>query len=162
VHVTWRVREEIWSLRTRRAFRQIARAFAAAYARGRGFRLIHFSVQGNHLHLVCEADDQLRLSRGLQSLAIRIARGINRVMQRRGSVFADRFHEHILRTVREVAHAVRYVLGNFAIHALRSGDRLPERYVDPFSSAAPPDTGPPLVHQPTTWLLSIGWKRTAA
>ena len=157
VHVTWRMLPHVWNLRTRRVFGEIARAFVAAQLRP-GFRLVHFSVQGNHVHLVCEAVDQVSLSRALQSLAIRIARALNRLMRRRGTVFADRFHEHVLRTVREVAHAVAYVVGNFAVHALRRGLRIPARFVDPFSSAA---AGPPVVREPATWLLRIGWRRAA-
>jgi REP element-mobilizing transposase RayT len=152
VHVTWRMLPHVCNLRTRRAFREVAKAFAAAQLR-RGFRIVHFSVQSNHLHLVCEADDQLTLSRALQSLAIRIARALNRIMNRRGSVIADRFHEHVLRTIREVVRAVAYVVGNFATHVLRRGGRLPSGFVDPFSSAAAHDGDPPVVRAPGTWLL---------
>ena len=53
-----------------------------------GFRLIEFSVQSNHLHLLCEARDRRALARGLQGLLIRIARGLNRLLGRRGRVFA--------------------------------------------------------------------------
>jgi hypothetical protein len=74
-----------------------------------------------------------------------------------------RYHELILRSVREVANAVAYVLGNFAIHALRrASQRVPPSFIDPFSSAAPRDTGPPLVREPETWLLIVGFKRAAA
>ena len=50
-----------------------------------------------------------------------MARALNRVMSRRGAVFASRFHAHVLRTPREVRHALAYVLGNHAVHAERAG-----------------------------------------
>src|SRR5712671_2940361 len=74
VHVTLRVRAEVWNLRSRRCFRALARAFA----RGKnnfGMRIVHFSVQGNHLHLIVEVTDAGSLSRGMQGLEIRMAKG---------------------------------------------------------------------------------------
>ncbi|TMB03086.1 MAG: hypothetical protein E6J64_15265, partial [Deltaproteobacteria bacterium] len=55
-----------------------------------GFRLVHFSVQSNHLHLSVQARDALALARGVQALSIRVAKAVNRVLERHGKVFADR------------------------------------------------------------------------
>jgi REP element-mobilizing transposase RayT len=148
----------VWNLRSRRSFRVLSDAFAKACDR-RGFRLVHLSVQGNHLHLVVEAPDKVRLARGLQGLAVRIARRLNRLMGRTGKVFADRYHGHVLRTPAEVARAVAYVLGNFFVHALRRGERADTTVTDEYSSAAVAETGPPLVAPPRTWLLCVGWRR---
>lgn len=165
VHVTLRVAPEVWSLRSRRCFREIARAFRAVHGR-RDFRLVEFSVQGNHLHLIVEARDKDALSRGLQRIEIRIAKRLNTVMGRRsGTVFPDRYHAHILRTPTEVALALSYVRGNFAVHAARRRELIPRALVDRFSSAALVDgawteeQGPPLVRAPRTWLLVEGWRR---
>jgi len=160
VHVTWRMLPHVWNLRSRRSFRELSAAFAEACNRA-GFRLIHFSVQGNHLHLIVEAADAVRLSRGLQGLAVRIARRLNRLMGRAGKVFADRFHQHVLGSPAEVARAVAYVLGNFVVHALRRGERVEPAAPDEFSSAHRTDTGPPLVAPAQTWLLRVGWRRRA-
>jgi REP element-mobilizing transposase RayT len=148
----------VWNLRSRRSFRVLSDAFAKACDR-RGFRLVHFSVQGNHLHLVVEAPDKVRLARGLQGLAVRIARRLNRLMGRTGKVFADRYHSHVLRTPAEVARAVAYVLGNFFVHAARRGERVDMTVTDEYSSATVAETGPPLVAAPRTWLLCVGWRR---
>ncbi len=161
VHVTWRMLPHVWNLRSRRAFRRIAAAFAAGCDRD-GFRLIHFSVQGNHIHLLCEAADERQLARGLQGLAVRIARGLNAMMGRRGKVFADRFHAHVLTSPTQVVRAVAYVLGNYVVHALRRGEAVSAAAPDEYSSATPSSTGPPLVAAPQTWLLRIGWRRAGA
>jgi len=150
VHVTWRVRPEIWNLRGPKCFAAIARSFARGCDR-RGFRLAHFSVQSNHMHLIAEAPNEVLLARGLQGLAVRIARGVNRAMSRTGKVFADRYHEHVLRTAAEVANAVAYVVGNFARHALRSGRQIATDAIDQCSSAARDNVS--LVKTPLTWLL---------
>ena len=126
-----------------------------------GFRLVHYSVQGNHLHFIVEANDRRALSQGMQALTVRMARALNRMMRRRGKVFADRFHAHVLRSRREAAHALRYVFGNFARHARSWGQEIRASYCDPFSSvawfAAEVPEGAP-VTAPRTWLLRVGWK----
>ena len=43
---------------------------------------------------------------------IRIARVLNKLWRRRGRVFADRYHDRILKTPREVKNALVYVLAN--------------------------------------------------
>ncbi len=133
VAVTLRVREDVWSLRTKRSYKVIRRAFVAGCKRD-GFRVTQFFIQKNHLHRVAEARDETHLSRGMQSLSIRIARALNREMNRRGRVFADRYHARVLRTPREVRNAVAYVANNFRHHTARVG--LPLDYIDPCSSWA--------------------------
>src|SRR6267378_2228486 len=94
VHATWRVLPHVWNLRSRRCFSRIAKSFS--HGRDRfGFRIVHLSVQGNHLHLVVEADDERALARGMQGLGVRIAKTLNRLMARKGAVFADHYHARI-------------------------------------------------------------------
>src|SRR5215471_1006304 len=115
VHVTWRMREGVWNLRSRRCFGALARAFWGGADRF-GFRLVHYSVQGNHVHLLVEARDEKALSRGMNGLGVRVARGLNRVMRRRGKVLDDRYHGRILRTPTEVGRARAYLLQNARKH----------------------------------------------
>ena len=102
VLVTMRVRRDVPNLRTQRPMAGVRLAFAGGRRRF-GFRLVHFSVQGNHLHLIVEAADKRALSRGMQGLAIRLARRVNGALGRSGSMFADRYHARALGlTSREV------------------------------------------------------------
>ncbi|HEY6005600.1 MAG TPA: hypothetical protein VIV57_22150 [Anaeromyxobacter sp.] len=134
VHVTMRMVEHVWNLRSQRSFRIIDAALHGVRAR-RDFRVVHFSVLGNHVHLIVEADGTRALANGMRALSIRLALRLNAMMGRSGPVFAGRYHSHVLKTPAEVRNAVRYVLGNFASHEARRGKRLSERYVDRFSSA---------------------------
>jgi len=138
VHVTWRMRRGVWNLRTRRCFTALARAFWGGANRF-GFRLVHYSVQGNHVHLLAEAKDERALSKGMNGLGTRVARRLNRVMQRRGKVLDDRYHEHILRTPSEVKRARNYLLQNAQKH-------FGLRFADPYASAKP-------VAAPETFLM---------
>jgi REP element-mobilizing transposase RayT len=148
-------------LRSRRCFSRIAKSFS----RGRdrfGFRIVHFSVQGNHLHLVVEADDERALARGMQGLGVRIAKALNRLMARKGAVFADHYHARILRSPTQVANALAYVLMNYLHHFPEESARYAKDARDRFSSAWREQGTDPPVAPPRTWLLSIGWRIRAA
>jgi REP element-mobilizing transposase RayT len=160
VHVTLRLREGVPSLRRSIVRKQLLRAIADGRERY-GFRLNQFSLQSNHLHLIVEADDRRALSRGMKGVAVRIARTLNRLWKRKGSVFSDRFHARALRTPREVRSVLVYVLQNARRHGLRLLG------VDPYSSGPWFDgwkqgivlAGPGPGARATTWLLREGWRR---
>ena len=126
---------------------------------------------GNHLHLIVEAEDEVRLSRGMQGLAIRMARGLNRVLKRTGPVFSDRYHRRDLKTPREVRNGLAYVLQNYRKHANEQGVRCPRGWVDGRSSApwfdgwsgqrraAPQGRDNAPVVPATVWLLTVGWRK---
>src|SRR5688572_16237680 len=59
------------SLRAERVFAAIVREIA--YAVRAGVRVVHYSVQHDHLHLLVEATDKQTLARGMQRLFSRIA-----------------------------------------------------------------------------------------
>ncbi len=161
---------------------------AISSASGPGFRVIHFSVQPNHVHMLVEARDTRSLGLGIRGLIIRTAKAINGCLGRKGPVWIGRYHQHVLRTPREVRNGLSYVLQNWKKHVEAA------RGVDPCSSgpwfdgwrnlacAAPADTPasvPAVGHSPTshpsagvpcqsisspvaaprTWLASVGWRR---
>jgi REP element-mobilizing transposase RayT len=167
VHVTLRLLPGLESLRTKNKVLAIRAAMRAAKV-GAGFRLVHFTIQGNHLHLLVEAKDSASLSRGVAALEIRIARTFNRLCERSGRVFADRFHARALKTPKEVRACLAYVLLNSNRHAAKANDRL-----DPCASGLhfdgwktvpvdPPKLGDedadPPVTPAGTWLLAVGWR----
>ncbi len=162
LHLTVRLRERLPNLRRKEARNAIAQAFARARERF-GLRLTQFSIQSNHLHLIAEAGDREAISRGMQGLLVRIARALNALWNRRGSVFADRFHARALRTPREVRAALVYVLNNARHHGIRLLG------IDPYSSSPWFDGWnsrfgraigfPSILSVAKTWLLSEGWLR---
>lgn len=135
----------------------------------RRFRLVHYSIQGDHVHMVVEAASAMDLACGLKSVVARFARAVNRVYRRAGQVLADRCHVHVLRTPREVRNAIAYVLLNARRHVEKAGRLLPRlASIDPASSgrwfsgwckATPSPHDPPAVAAPRTWLLSVGWRK---
>jgi REP element-mobilizing transposase RayT len=130
-----------------------------------GLRIVEYSLQRDHIHLIVEASDQDRLSRGMRGLASGFARRLNGLRGARGRVFHDRYHRRDLKTPREVRNALVYVLQNGAKHGVAAA-------MDRFSSApffrgwsvgagkAPAEaSGPAPVAEAQFWLLNVGWKR---
>src|SRR5262245_9642648 len=129
-HVVLRIRRGLPWLRTPKTYRVLERAFRNG-KRKDGFRLIEFSVQQNHLHLVVEADGRKKLTRGMQGLMIRIAKALNRLWRGRvGSVFADRYFALAVVGWKQALRTVRYVLHNGRKHGAWRDNHSP----DPFSS----------------------------
>lgn len=155
LHVTLRMAPHVYNLRSRRSFRVIAAALRIGGDRF-DVRVIQFSVQGNHIHLVVEAPNRGALARAIQGLSIRIAKGLNRMMGRKGRVLDDRYHARVLRTPTEVRRAIHYVLENARKHAAQRGETYAPGYVDPYSSAGARDLALPPAQ---TWLLREGWRR---
>jgi len=180
LHVTLRLAAGVPSLRSQALFVGVRGALARGQERF-GFRLVHFSVQSNHLHLIAEAADRRALSRGVQGLSVRVARAVNGRLERKGRLFADRYHARALKTPRAVGYALRYVLLNARRH-----HRAPAcGFIDSRSSAAwfpgfcrpgelvfgvtearaewraASDLEAP-VAKPKTWLLRVGYRRRGA
>ena len=164
--MTLKRRPELPGLRSRRSARVLSEAIRKGSER-LGLRVVHYSIQSNHVHLVCEARDAQALSRGVQGLEVRTAWRLNRTHGRTGRVWADRYHARILRSPREVRNCLVYVLGNWRHHG---GERYPKQALDPCSSA-PWFNGfrekllplPANAERPTaaarTWLLGVGWRK---
>lgn len=177
VHMTMRSVRALPSLRAQLVFDRIA--LALRQASKDGFRVNHFSVQADHIHLIVEADDGGALRRGAQGLAIRAAKAINRVLARKGRLWAGRHERHDLRTRREVRNCLVYVLFNFRKHARGAiAETWARGSLDPRSSALWLDgwsarAGPHLATlaeqlasttlvpcvPPRVWLLTTGWRQ---
>jgi putative transposase len=168
----------LWSLRGSRVYRAVHRALSGGNLQDE-FRLVQYSVQNNHFHLIPEAKNTVALSRGIQGLAIRLARAVNRVMRRSGRVFADRYRSRLLTDPLDARNTLRYVLNNARRH-VRGAARNRTRWTDPCSSApwfrgwsisaGTPDFAPDQRHlrllalgsaavPPRTTLMQWGWRR---
>ena len=84
LHVTMKIRRGLPSLRQRALASLVLSAFRAAKHR-LGARLVQYSIQSNHLHLIVEAEGKRALSRAMQGLAVRLARRLNTRIGRHGA-----------------------------------------------------------------------------
>src|SRR5262245_6665881 len=85
VLVTWRIEPEIESLRQRHLVDIIVDGIRATHAEG--FRITDYSVQTNHLHMMQEAGGKDELGDGMNMLANRVVRRLNRALDRSGKLF---------------------------------------------------------------------------
>jgi REP element-mobilizing transposase RayT len=150
-----------------RAFR---RSLRQACERG-NFRVVHYSAQRDHVHLLLEAAGKGALGDGMKSISARLAHTVHRVFRRRGPVLEGRYHLRILRTPREVRNALAYVLLNARKHWKQRRRAAPPIRLDEASSGrwfdgwrnggwrSPPESRLREVAAPHTWLLRAGWRR---
>jgi len=169
-HVTVKVLTMRRSLRSPRA-REALEAIFTEEKRRKGFRLLHYSIRRNHIHLVCESNFTAALSRGMQRLCSRIARRINKLWGRSGRFFADRYHGRVIISPRDMRNVLRYVLLNLHKDALIEGGRFMDGGFDPCSSARwfdgwhpaaarpPPKGVEPTVTEPLSWLAARAWRK---
>jgi REP element-mobilizing transposase RayT len=166
LHLTMRV-SGMPSLRTQRCMTAVRRALRGGREHD-GFRLVHYAVQPDHLHLVVEAKGKRALSNGARALAIRMARWVNVAIGRKGRVFSDRYHATPLSSPRQVRRALAYVLLQQRRHAAKRRVGMTSA-PDACSSASVfdgwtfgvPRAGPwdETTVAAKTWLLTTGWRR---
>jgi hypothetical protein len=165
VRVALKVKPELGSLRKKRVHGVIRGALSEGCDIA-GFRICHYSVQPAGLLLIVEADDRAALSRGMQGVNVRIAKGLNRLWERNGSVFSDRYDTEILKSSEVVRDTLCSVLNSGRLH-----DQIPRDEADPFSSAAyfdgwkseprrlEPAPGAAPVARPRSALLKSAWRK---
>jgi REP element-mobilizing transposase RayT len=164
LHITVRLADGLPSLRRGDALKLVLAALSASSDR-HGMRIIHYSVQGNHLHLIVEADDRACVARGMNALLSPLARALNKLWVRSGKVFPDRYHDEVISTPTQARNALRYVLQNGKKHGA-----VPRSSIDLCSSAPvfegwkqrPSIPATPVVAAvapASTWLLTSGWRR---
>ena len=159
VLLTLRAARGVPSLRSRGLFTAVRDAITQTG--DAAFRVLHFSVQQDHVHAILEGDSHDALVAGIRGLVIRIALAVKRVARVR-KVWGDRYHARALATPREVRHAIAYVLLNFRKHL-----RAPAG-IDPCSSGPwfsgwarcpHPAAAPAPTSAARTWLAATGWRR---
>jgi putative transposase len=181
VHIVLRAKPKLRVLRAQSVFRAIHRRFVEL--RRDGFRVVHFSVQKDHIHFIAEGDDAKLLARGVQWLAQHLAWDVNAAMGRAGSVWRDRYHRRDLKSPRQMRNALVYVLMNVRKHSEGAEYLHRMETLDVCSSAAwldgwDPRAGPMLeelrrtlatvglatcpVVKAERWTTRAGWKRHGA
>ena len=181
VHVTLRVVGSASGLRRKDTYLAVREATIVT-AKRQDFRIVHMSIQRDHIHLIVEADSKAALSKGVQGFSISAARQINKAItlrggdRRTGKVIGDRFHARPLTSPRAVRNTIAYVLNNHRHHGEDRASFARTWRVDPFSSgplffdwkeleSSPvlwplrPTYHPLIVFRPRTWLLAKGWRQ---
>ena len=180
LHVVLRIDPSVGNMRCRKLYKALRDATITAALRER-FRIVHISIQSNHVHLLAEAANSQALARGMQGFQISAARhintalGVDRYRRRRGRVFTDRYHVEVITSPTRARRALSYVLNNWRKHREDQRGLASTWLVDPFSSGISfPDWqelddkawmwpiretyDPLMVRRPQSWLLRQGWR----
>jgi len=168
-HITLRVCRSVGRLRKWKLYRAAKRA-ALLSGNTDAFRIIHISIQGNHIHLLVEASHKEALAAGVQRFEILAAKQINKTLDRTGKVFEFRYHRVDITTPRQMRGALAYVLNNWRRH--REDLTTPgaeNALIDPYSTAWAFDGWRDLDEvpewdrlpsaEPRSWLLRVGWRK---
>ena len=159
--MTLRAAPDLPSLREQRLFPSLRSALARSSRAA--FRVLEFSVQRDHVHMLVESDGSTAaFARGVQGLAIRLAKAVNRALARHGRVWGERYHARKLATPREVRNALVYVLQNARKHlpyfrGLDSRSSAP--WFSGWKTARETARAPSPVARARTWLAAVGWRR---
>ncbi len=168
-HITLRVQKDVPSLRSRRFVDEFRCSLREACGRD-DFRVVLYSIQKNHVHMIVEAAEKDALGSGMKAVASRLAHAANRVFGRTGPVMDGRYHVRVLGSPREVRNAIAYVLLNARKHWRERWGHAPPVQIDAASSgrwfggwlreAPRNDESPGLreVSPARLWLLRTGWK----
>jgi putative transposase len=170
LHITMRLKPRVASLRNRHLLREMRNASQAG--KRLGLYIVHFSLLNNHLHMIVETRNNSTLANGMRGFGSKFGKAIRKLTGGMGSVFAGRFHMHVLKTPSEVKGGLEYVLLNYAKH------RKLIECIDGFSSAFTFKPWRELLRNryhgvldeygfgdwdelslPQSWLLRIGWQR---
>ncbi|MBK9385251.1 MAG: transposase [Planctomycetes bacterium] len=166
LHVTVSLADGLPSLR-RGALKLVLAALSASSDR-HGMRIVQYSIQRDHLHLLVEADDRECVARAMNALLSPLARALNKLWNRRGKVFPERYHDEVISTPTQARNALRYVLQNGKKHGavlpssidLCSSAPVFDGWSEQPSIASIPGTPSLAVVAPAaTWLLTTGWRR---
>ena len=127
------------------------------------FAVVQWSLQGNHLHLICEAETSVVLARKMGGFFARLARLLNAHWERSGKVFADRFESRVLKSPTEVRYALVYTLNNARKHGAWRGCG-PDTFSSGFEFDGWADWTAQSRELPAarTWLLNVGWRKAGA
>jgi REP element-mobilizing transposase RayT len=98
-------------------------------ARLQGLRIIHYSLEHDHIHLYAESDDNKILARAMKALGGSLIKKINKYFKVKGRCYKTRYHLRILRSATEVKNVINYILKNGIKH------KRTKSVIDPYNSA---------------------------
>lgn len=126
LHLTIKVRENKAGIKNKSVLKILHQAIKRA--RLKNLKVIHYTLEYNHIHLLVEAYGHKNLHQGMQSFGISLAKQINRLKSLKGAVYKHRYHLRKLSSARELKNVLHYIFNN-GIHHSRTSSLL-----DPYNS----------------------------
>jgi REP element-mobilizing transposase RayT len=114
LHLTVKINRIKADLKNKSTLKVLKRAICNA--RKKGLRVVHFSLEYDHIHLLIESPNNSTLGRGMQSLGVTMARGINLFKKSEGGVYKHRYHFRKISSSRELKRVMHYIFNNGVKH----------------------------------------------
>ncbi|MGZ3809593.1 MAG: transposase, partial [Bacteriovorax sp.] len=114
LHLTIKIQKNKAGIRNKSILKNLHASIKKA--RIMGLKVIHYTLEFDHVHLLVECDSKETLGRGMQSFGISFSKGINKIKGLKGSVFKTRYHLRTLKTPNEIKNVINYILGNSIKH----------------------------------------------
>jgi REP element-mobilizing transposase RayT len=97
-------------------------------ARKMGLRVIHYSLEYDHVHLLVEAADNFILGKGMQAFGITFSKALNRLRKIKGTVYKHRYHFRKIVGARQLKNVLNYIFSNGLKH------KTSKSLINPFNS----------------------------
>lgn len=126
LHLTIKVRENKADIKSIKLLKALHHAIKRA--RLMKLKIIHYTLEYNHVHLLVEADTHHALHRGMQAFGISFSKAINKTKRLKGTVYKHRYHFRQICSSRELKNVLHYIFHNGIKHGRTSS------LIDPFNS----------------------------
>jgi hypothetical protein len=97
-------------------------------ARKMGLRVIHFTLEYDHVHLLIEAENNLILGKGMQAFGVTFSKALNRMRKIKGTVYKHRYHFRKIVGARQLKNVLNYIFNNGLKH------QTAKSLINPFNS----------------------------
>ena len=114
LHLTIKVRENKADIQNKIVLKSLHRAIMRG--RLKGLKIIHYTLEYNHVHILVEAKNNRVLHQGMQSFGITLSKAINRFKKAKGTVYKHRYHFRQISSLRDLRNVVKYILNNGVKH----------------------------------------------
>jgi REP element-mobilizing transposase RayT len=125
-HLTIKVRENKADIQSKKLLKALHHAIGRA--RLKNLKVVHYTLEYNHVHLLVETNDHRILHAGMQALGISFSKAINKLKSYKGSVYKHRYHQRRIGSARELKNVLLYIFNNGRKH------KRTTRRIDPFNS----------------------------
>ena len=114
LHLTVKIKSIKADLKNKSILKILKRAILNA--RKQKLKIVHFSLEYDHLHLLVEASNNIELSKGMQSFGVTIAKAINRRCKLKGGVYKHRYDFRKITSSSELKKVLSYIFNNGVKH----------------------------------------------
>jgi REP element-mobilizing transposase RayT len=127
LHLTLKVRSNKADIQSKKILKALHHAIRRA--RLKNLKIIHYSLEYNHVHLLVEASSHQVLHSGMQALGISLSKAINKIKKQAGTVYKHRYHFRRISSPKDYRNVLRYILGN----GIKHGNS--QSIINPYNSA---------------------------